>query len=152
MEIVVNEWLLEYLRPDASIDEKGLVSQFLNAVVKKCDKIVIRRPSPFLSKYYRFMKEFGRDTAFKTRFTKLNQLLFHNSDKTTIIDDSDVKPLPREIEEKVPTDDRYLVELAYSSTDRIIVTTDSRLKEELQKKSVLKVYLLEEFLKDYLSS
>lgn len=151
MEIVVNEWLLEYLRPDAGECNKKLAIKFVNAWVTKCDKVVIRRSSPFVTKFYRYWQKFGQNTDFKKRFSKLNQLLFINSDKTVIADDSDIKKLPKKVEAKTPPDDKYLIELAYSGPDRIVVTTDTRLKEKLQNESDLKIYLLEEFLQDYLS-
>lgn len=154
MQIVVNEWLLEYMCPNAESNNRQMTIQFLNAIVKKCDKMVIGNPSSFVSKFYRFMKKFGWDIDFKEGFKKLNLLLFRNSDKTIIIDSADKRELPKEIEEEIPAgdDDRYLVELAYCTIDRIIVTTDTPLKEKLHGKDGFKVYLLGEFLKEYLTN
>ena len=42
MEIIVNEWLLDYLRPDAQESERTAAKRFLNALVSKCDKMVIK--------------------------------------------------------------------------------------------------------------
>lgn len=151
MEIVVNEWLLDYICPNSDLNKTSMAIQFINAVVKKCDKIVIRRPSPFVSKFYRNMKKFGWNPIFKKYSKKMHQLLFLNSDKTVIVDDADINKLPKGIEEKIPCDDIYLIELAYSSEDKIIITTDKRLKEKLHDVDDLKVYLLEEFLVEYLS-
>ena len=151
MEIIVNEWLLDYMRPNAD-EEKTKMAQFVNTVVKKCDKIVIRRPSRFTEKFYTYMKIYGYDTRFKERFSKLNKLLFHNPDKTIIVDDADLGILPIEIEGKVPPKDKYLVELAYFSKDKIIITTDNPLKEKLQDGQNIKVYLFEEFIQNYFSS
>lgn len=152
MEIVVNEWILEYMCPNAESNNRRRAIQFLNAVTKKCDKMVIGINTPFVSKFYRFMKKFGWDDDFKERFKKLFLLLFRNSDKTIIIDCVDKIELPREIEDKIPPsdDDRYLVELAYSTTDRIIITVDRPLKEKLHGKNSFKVFLLEDFLNEYL--
>jgi len=151
MEIVVNEWLLDYMRPDSEDSDKIKVSKFVNAWVEKCDKVVIRRTCQFTSKFYHHMKKFGWDIDFKKRFTKLDHLLFRNSDKTIIVEEFDIKKLPKEIEEKTPLDDKYLIELAYSSRDKTIVTTDQRLKKKLHDDVDLKIYLLEEFLGGYLS-
>lgn len=150
MEIVVNEWLLDYMCPDTDSKKTSMAIQFINAVVKKCDKIVIGRTNPFVLKFYRYWKSFSWDTDSNKRFKRLH-LLFRDSDKTIIIYDADIKKLPKEIEEKTPPDDKYLIELAYSSKDRIIVTTDQRLKEKLQGEVDLKIRLLEEFLGEYLS-
>ena len=151
MEIVVNEWLLDYMCPGIDLEKISVATRFINGVVKKCDKIVIRRPSPFVSKFYCYMKRFGWDIDFKKRSTKLHHLFFRNPDKTIIVDEVDKKELPEEIEEKTPYDDKYLVRLAYSCEDRIILTTDGRLKEKLKDETDLKVCLLEEFLREYLS-
>lgn len=151
MEIIVNEWLLEYMRPNTNSEKTTTAIQFINAVERRCDKIVVGRSTPFVLKFYHYMGRFGWDTNFKERFTKLNHLLFRNSDKTIIVDDSDIKEFPKGIEEKTPPDDKYLIELAYSHNNRIIVTTDQRLKEKLQDEEDLKIYLLEDFLVEYLS-
>jgi len=57
MEIVVNEWLLNYLCPNAEECDTNLASQFIKFWMKGCDKVVIRRQSPFTQKLYRFMKD-----------------------------------------------------------------------------------------------
>lgn len=152
MEFVVNEWLLDFMRPDANRVDLENTLRFLNAIVRKCDKLVIRRPSPFVAKFYRYMKQFGGDPKFKARFSKLYQLLFVNADKTVIVDDADVQQLPEEIKKAVPLDDEYLVELAYSSPDKTLITTDQKLKDKLQGKSQIKVHLFPEFVKTYLAS
>ena len=151
MEIVADEWLLEYMCPGIALDKISMAKRFINAVVKKCDKIVIGRATPFVSKFYHFMKRFGWDIDFKKRYSKLNHLFFHNSNKTIIVDKADINKLPKEIEKKTPPDDKYLIELAYSSEDRIILTTDGRLKEKFRDEVDLKIYLLKEFLQEYLS-
>jgi hypothetical protein len=151
MEIVVNEWLLEYLRPDAPKTEREAAVQFVNAMVRKCDKMVIKMSSPFVGKFRSFMKQFGWDINFKARFSKLHQLLFRNLDKTIIVDGTDLDALPDDILAKTPDDDRYLIELWYSKQNRIVVTTDTKLKDNLKDITALKIYLLEEFLQEYLA-
>lgn len=152
MEIVVNEWLLDYMRLGVGLEKTSMAIQFLNALVRKCDRIVVKRQSPFFIKFYRYFQESNQDIKCKELFRTLN-LLFYNSDKTVIVDDVDINKLPKEIDEILPADDkdRYLIELGYSSSDKIILTTDQRLKEKLQLKSELKIYLFEEFLESYLS-
>ena len=151
MEIVVNEWLLDYLCPDATADNRTLAIKFINAWVQKCDKIVIRRQSNFTKKFYRYDKASQSNTDLKKLFSKLYKLLFLDSDKTIIVDEDDINSLPRELEAKTPSDDKYLVELCYSRSGRIIITTDTRLKEKLKDEANLKIYLVEEFLQNYLS-
>jgi hypothetical protein len=151
MEIVVNEWLLEYLRPDAPPTNRESAVRFVNALVRKCDKIVIKRNSPFVTKFYRFMGQFGWDASFKKRFSKLNRLLFLDPDKTIIADVSDIEALPEGIADRTPSDDIYLIELWYSKQDRIVLTTDADLKDKLKDIPDLKIYLLGEFLPVYIA-
>lgn len=152
MEIVVDEWLLEYMRPDAEDDDRLLALRFVNAWKRRCDRLLLRRPSPFVKKFYRYMKTFGRDLDFKGRFSKLNLLLFRNTLKTRIVDDEDVTPLPDKVETMVPRRDKYdrcLVEMALCSSQALIVTTDNRLKQALSAEEHVRVYLLEQFLEEF---
>ena len=150
MEIVVNEWLLHYLCPDAQESDRMTAVRFVNILVRKCDKMVIKRNSPFVVKFYRFMKQFESDTSSKQRFSKLNRLLFLDSDRTIIADESELKELPKEIADKTPPDDKYLIELWYAKQDRIVLTTDTKLKDKLKDIPGLKICLLQEFLEEYL--
>ena len=152
MEIVPNEWLLDYMRLDADKEKASIAIQFLNTIVKKCDKLVIKRTSPFIKKFYHYFEESNIDTKCHKIFVDLFDLLVIDSNKTIIVDNGDIKKLPKEIEGKTPSDDKYLIELAYSYPDRVIVTTDQRLKEKLKDEGDLKIYLLEEFLEQYLSN
>ncbi|MGA2071087.1 MAG: hypothetical protein ABSG97_07030 [Sedimentisphaerales bacterium] len=150
MEIVVNEWLLEYLRPDAQESDRIKVSLFINAFVCRGDKIIIKRNSPFTKKFYGFWKQFESDTSTKKRFTFLNNI-FRNLDKTIIIYDHELKVLPENIAAKTPSDDKYLIELWYSNQERIVLTTDIKLKDKLKDIPGLKICLLPDFLKEYLA-
>jgi hypothetical protein len=151
MQIVVNEWLLDYLRPDSNQQHKDLALRFLRRFRGKADKIVIRDPSPFMKKYFKQMKSFGRDTEYKKISTVLKSI-FLDSDKTVIIRDEDVTAVPINVSNEVKRDkpdDYYLVEAAYSSVDRLIITTDTPLHQLLGTIPDLRVYLLPEFLRGY---
>jgi len=151
MEVIVNEWLLDYMRLGSNLEDMSVAGQFINLWVKKCFKIVVRRPSKFFKKFYRYIEESNRNNDCKKRFRKLNHLLLYNWEKTKIIEDVDIEELPGEIKTKVPSSNTYLVELAYSSGNKIIVTADGKLKEKLQDEVGLKIYMPNEFLQEYLS-
>ena len=148
MKFVVNEWLLDLLRPDADTGQQKLALHFINTLVKKCDKIVVRIPSPFFSKFWRLGKQFERDADFKRRFKKLHELLFRNSVNTVIIDDAQTRRLPDEVARRTPPDDLYLIELAYSM-DKTLITTDGRLVQAMEGVTEVRVVLLQEFMKAY---
>lgn len=146
MELIVDEWLLEYMRPDAKDDDRLLALRFVNAWKRRCDKLLLRRPSPFVKKFYRYMKRFGGDLDFKRRFSKLNQLLLRNSRKTRILDEGDVPSLQKEVADMIHPDDWYLIEAASCSEGSVLVTTDGRLRERLSQRTGFLVYSQAEFL------
>ncbi len=150
MEIVVNEWLLDYLRPDAEKSHNKLAVRFIENWVRGCYRVVIRKQSPFSKKLFDYMKQSEPSPSMHRPFSKLHKLLFRDSDKTLIVDEPDIKGLPEYLKVKTPGDDKYLVELSYSGTARVIVTTDTRLKDALQDEPHIKIYLLEEFLRENL--
>jgi len=150
MEIVVNEWLPEYLRPDAESSETELVDKFVKALLEKCDKIVIRKNSPFTSKFYTYMYRSGDYPTYRKRFEVLFHL-FLDSDRTVIVDEFGIKELPQDLAKIVPDDDKYLVELWYSVPGSVFITTDAKLKVKLiEFDSSAKIYLLKEFLLNYI--
>jgi len=148
MEIVVNEWLLEYLRSDARQEDKALASEFVNDWLNARHKVVIKRNSPFTSKFYRYMGQSTRSIACRKRFSSLFQILFVDSDRTRILDDCDITSLPPDLVDKVPSDDLYLIELWHSVPGSVVVTTDEKLRQKLREHdSSAKIYLLQEFLR-----
>lgn len=148
MEIIVNEWLPEYLRPDADASNTDTADKFVKAWLDRCDKVVIRTNSPFASKFYTYMSKSGGYPACKKRFEVLFRL-FLDSEKTVKVDECDIKELPCDLAKIVPEDDKYLIELWYANKDRIILTTDSRLKDRLKDVPHLNICLLPDFLKEY---
>lgn len=147
MEIVVNEWLLDYSCPNADPKNLSFVNQFIKVIEEKGNKVVVGRGAPFFIKFYRYWDKYRWDNDCHKRFKKLNDLFFIDKDKTIIVEKTEIKTIPNDVENKTPPDDKYLIELAYSTNDKIIVTTDTILKESLKDVSELKVYLLEEFIK-----
>jgi len=150
MEIVVNEWLLDYLRPDADLNETESADKFVKAWLEKSDKVVIRRNSPFASKFYKYMYQSGGYPGCRKRFEVLFHL-FLDFDRTTIVDECGIKELPQDLTRIVPDDDKYLVELWHSVPGSVIVTTDAPLRNKLiEHDSSARIYLLKEFLPTYI--
>jgi len=148
MEIIVNEWLPEYLRPDADANNNDSADKFVKAWLDRCDKVVIRTNSPFASKFYTYMYQSGGYPACRKRFEVLFRL-FLDSERTVKVDECDIKELPSDLVKIVPYDDKYLVELWYAKQDRIILTTDAKLKDKLKDVPGLNICLLSDFLKEY---
>ncbi|MCK4850694.1 MAG: hypothetical protein KAT11_05040 [Phycisphaerae bacterium] len=148
MEIVPNEWLPEYLLPNAGKRERSIADRFVDDWGNGVYKVVLRQKSPLISKFLKYWKQSETVLEFAARFKRVH-LLMRDSSKTILVDESDVKQLPQEIQNRSHSKDRYLLELAYSGADRTIVTTDRNLKESLSKACGVSVCLLEEFLRDH---
>ena len=154
MEFVVNEWLMEYLRPDATIAEKALVERFLKRFMQKPeDKIFVREPSAFLNKALGYPKIYQNNTEivlFYRRFIK--EILLNQNKCYRVIENI---ALPVNVLEKLNqpntnfNSDTYLFEAASLTKDKIIVTTDERLATQMQDIANFKVVLLADFLKEY---
>ena len=142
MEVVVNEWLLEYMRPDS--EKAGFASRFLDEIEHRGHKLAIRRESVFTRKLYKYDRQFFRC------FKRLKMILY-DGDKVKLVDEKDIESLPQEIADIVPEDDKYLVELAYFTSDKLIVTTDARLRQALKAIESIKIYLVDEFTDEFLS-
>ena len=148
MEIVPNEWLPEYLLPNAGKRERSIADRFVDGWDNAVYKVVLRYKSPLILKFLRYWQQSKTVLESAARFKRVH-LLIRDSGKTILVDESDVKQFPQEIQTRSHSKDKYLVELAYSGADRTIVTTDRDLKESLSKVCGVSVCLLEEFLRQH---
>ncbi len=146
MNLVVNEWLLEYSIPSATKANKELVLAFLNHIKYKNEKMVVGRETPFTQKYYRFMKTYGYDLAFKRSFQTLLRLLFQDADTTILVERSDTKSVTDLEMDGVHADDRYLLELVRTVDDSIIISTDQRLIDRLMSRPGFPIIHLANYL------
>lgn len=145
MDIVPNEWLLDYLNPASDPRKRRFVVDFLNSLWKNGHRIVIGRSTKFGSKFYRFMKEFGYCPGTKAALSMLSKA-FYDSEKTMLIESPE--RLCGEISKKAPEDDEYLLELGFSSNDKLIVTTDRRLKERCNGVDGIQILLIGELINE----
>ena len=155
MELVVNEWLPEYLRPNASDEEKELVEQFLNSFMQRSDKLFVKDPSPFLDKIHKFQKEFDYDVKAREAFKMFIKHILRNPEKCTLLMDDELEALPERTLEKLNEkgknfdSDTYLFEAANSTAAKTIITTDVKLKNQMEEEEQFQIVLLKDFLKDY---
>ena len=154
MEFVVNEWLMEYLRPNANEEHRQLAERFLERFTKRTqDKIFIREPSPFLDKALRYPKDF-RNYEIVALYQNFIKFILLNPQKCKRIDIETIA-LPLEVVEKLNLpntnyiSDTYLFEAATFTKDKIIVTTDEKLVHQMQDIGEFKVILLTDFLENY---
>ncbi len=153
MELVINEWLPEYLRPDESEQKKILAGEFLNTFMNQDDLIVIRQPSPFLNRIIKYQKQFNYDNDARDNYKKFIKFILLDSNKCRFVEDDEFDELPAETLEKLSQgnygSDKYLFEAAMNSENKIILTTDGRLITHMNSDENFEVILLEDFLENY---
>lgn len=155
MEFVVNEWLMEYLRPSAPKEHRQLVEEFLQRFGKRPqDKIFVREPSPFLNKALRYPKEYKNHEDAAKPYQNFIKFILLNPQKCERIDAETIE-LPDDIIEKLNqtntnyVSDTYLFEAAMFTEDKIIVTTDEKLVRQMKDINGLTVIMLTDFLDNY---
>ena len=153
MDLVVNEWLPEYFKPNASNDEKQKLEKFLNRFIEKNDKIYVRRPSEFYRKIHRYKKDYQNNLKVNDQIGKFINLILINSDRCFIVDDDEFE-LSEEIRKKLieggnTVSDTYLFEAASATQTKLILTTDVKLKALMENNKIFKVELLDNFLSNY---
>jgi hypothetical protein len=153
MEFVVNEWLPEYFRPNATQEEKQKLETFLNKFMEKNDILYIRRPSEFLRKIYRYSKEYQSNIKTYNQLTNFIKFILLNSERCRFIDDDEFS-LPGETSSRLieggnTVSDTYLFEAASATVTKLIITTDVKLKTLMDDFERYKVALLDTFLATY---
>lgn len=153
MNFVVNEWLPEYFRPEATAEEKQRLERFIKAFLQRNDTIYVRRPSEFLSKIYRYSKSYQTNTNIYLVISAFIKFILFDSQRCRFIDDDECD-LPDAIRQQLTdggntVSDTYLFEAAAATIEKLIVTTDVKLRNLMQGATPYNVVLLDDFLLTY---
>jgi len=148
LEFVPNEWFVEYMPPDHQMQRT--VWEIMDRLEERGDKFVIRRRSPFISKFYRFNKLYGGQLSPAHALFRRLFLMTLDPARTRLIEEHEIFQLPSEIVAIIPPDDLYLLETANLTPERLIVTTDGRLREAVHGHHGFQLVMLETFVRDYL--
>ncbi len=154
MELVINEWFPEYLRPGTPPESRKQAVQFFQTFYKRGDVLVVKQDSAFIRKVYGFDKAFQYDLDSKDLFKQFISLVLRDSKRCRLLQNTDIEPLPDSVlRALIPpyNSDTYLFEAAMHSSDRIIITTDDRLVAQTLDNGFIRVVLLEDFLASYSS-
>ena len=153
MEFVVNEWLPEYFRPEATIEEKKQLEQFIIRFYERNDKIFVRKPSEFSRKIFRYAKDYQTNNKVYTPLYRFIVLILEDPNRCVFINDENLTALPIQTITKLQkgnyASDTYLFEAATKAESRIIVTTDEKLINHMKDDTNFNVVLLSGFLRDY---
>ncbi len=149
MEVVVNEWLLEYMRPDSNESERKMAIRFLEGIEEGELTIVVRRPSAFTEKCFRYRKKFAWDSYSGSVLKRFIAEVLQNSAKCRFVNDEDVIPLDEACREILSQgnlgSDAYLFEAANTTKRKEIITTDVKLAKAFTQNRSFKVTLLSNF-------
>lgn len=150
-QFTIDEWFYHRLRDEANY---LLVAKLFLRIFEICDQIVIKKNTRLAKKFYLLDEESAKFTPEQravVRFIK-NQFL-SNSIKIHWVDD--VTEFGEDVENKLPRKDIYLVQICAQTTDKILITTDGTLHQNLTDlKDTLNItpYFAEDFINKYLQS
>ncbi|HAK76544.1 MAG TPA: hypothetical protein DCM71_06475 [Runella sp.] len=155
MYLVVNEWLPEYFLRKASDGEKKQLEQFLNRFLQRGDVLYVQTGSPFEAKIYKFAKDNQQFPTYQY-FKQFIGAVLRNSKRCVLVEKN--KSIPDEIDKRLNelgtnyNSDRYLFETAWQIPDnepKIIITSDLKLKRQMEGNGYFDVLMLADFLKSY---
>jgi hypothetical protein len=153
MEFVVNEWLPEYFKPNASNEEKRKLEKFLNNFLERRDKIFVRRPSEFLRKLLRFANDYQNYPQIYSNIYKFITIIYLDSNRCKIIHDDEFELSEKIIDKLIKggntISDKYLFEAASVTATKTIITTDAKLKIFMADEGTFNIELLDDFLRTY---
>ncbi len=157
MEFVINEWYLDWHRPDAKAEEHAKARAFLQWLQNSEHRIVLLRESPFTRKLNDYRRKYNYHLMTQIYLKLFFTQIFHDFNNCRILD---IPPeLPDEIEEKLKRplenplknieSDRYLFQSAEATEEKIIVTSDDKLIGHFEEISRFQLWSVDEFMSKF---
>jgi hypothetical protein len=146
MNLVVNEWLVEFLIPGADAGDKARLQRFLDKFLGSPAQIVIGRQTPLTQKFYRYLKRHGTNHVYKRNAIKLRDLVLYDPSRTQIVENDSLVMLPPDRLSGIHNDDWYLLHLANTVPDSIVVSVDTRLIRAVTDSGVVRIIHLDDYL------
>lgn len=159
--LVINSWLAHFGIPKKTTDEQRIVRDKVLSILKERGIVyVIVHENQLYKKLTQFEALASSRNEETRKYFKDIIMNFFNEDITIFKSKFDV---PDKLEDEIelllpePNDtnktnyykDRFLFEAAYLSTERIIITTDTRLKDKFANQNFYRIVLLEEFINEH---
>ena len=146
--LTIDEWFYHWF---ADEEKLPLVAALFVKMFEVCDKIVIQKDNRHAHKFYELVDKSSmyppkQRLAVKT----IVQLFITNSNKVHWVDD--VPDIDEAIEPLLPRKDIYMVQMCLASTDKIFITSDVTLYQNLVDTYAqlhIKVYKVAEFINLY---
>jgi hypothetical protein len=147
--LTIDEWFYHWFG-ETDKEKVELVNTFFLKLLEVCDKIVIQRGSRLARKFYELAEQSTKYPPKNRDSVKLLLANFYKLDKVYIVDE--VKTLSDEITAQLPRKDVYLVEICMGTKEKIIITTDTTLHQNLvDTKDILgiRVHMAKDFIQSY---
>ena len=154
MEFVINEWFLEWHKPDASSEEQRKARMFSTWLLQSEYRIVVLLDSPFTKKLNNYRRVYNYHPMSSIYLKLFFSQIFMNTEKCRILE-APPSLLP-EIDAilKRPIDspltniesDRYLFESAETTEGKIIVTTDTKLMAHFEGNGRYQLWSVEDLI------
>jgi len=133
-ELVIDEWLWADLAGDNSMKAQGEAFAFLEAVFNRCDRIVTVRGSQFEQKAFALWTHHDITRRRIARYYRAH--FWYNANKTTLLEESDLQPIPEQIANSIESKDHYLIQAYLTVHAKVIVTTDNPLKDAARRNNI----------------
>jgi len=150
MKLVLDEWLWADLGGDNGHARLQESFRFLEAVCKRCDRIVIPTGTEFARKFWDLCSKAASGDLRHGIVRYFRQRFEQNSSKTEKLHLRTNTPEQLQSVANVKPDDRYLVLTYWQSQADWLVTTDQALLGALRELGIRTAYR-DEFLREYLS-
>jgi hypothetical protein len=126
-EFTIDEWFYHLL---AREDSYKATAALLIKIFEVCDKIVLKQGTRLAHKFYDLDFESGKWNPAQRQIVKFVKRAFlDNANKIKWVEEDVV--FPEEIETQLPRKDVYLVKICSQSAQKLLITTDQTLYDQL---------------------
>lgn len=148
LHLTIDEWFYHWF---AREDKLPLVSKLFISIFEVCDKIVIQKDNRHAHKFYELVDKSSMYPPKNRQAVKtIIQLFITNSLKVHWVDE--VPEIQEDIVPLLPWKDVYMVQMCLASHDKIFVTSDTTLYQNLIDtfhQLNIRVFMADEFMKIY---
>jgi hypothetical protein len=148
-QFTVDEWFYHWLADESKYK---LAAKFFIAMFEICDKIVLQKNTRLARKFYQLDEESGKWPPSQRDVVKLIKTLFlSNSEKIHWTESPNF--FSEETANKLPRKDVYLVQICAETTDKILITTDQTLYQnvnDLTSTLGIRASMADEFINNYI--
>lgn len=143
---IIDEWLWSDLSGENGEEKQKIALFFIEKLFRKCDSIAVAKDSRFQEKEYSFSKSASNDVVKRGIARFYFAFIRSNSQKYKEIN---IEEEENKMDLTINLDDIYLIK-TYNRTKASIITTDTKLKKELDARNI-PCRLRDEFLTNYLN-